>query len=124
MTETKRTKKFFSVEEANKMLPLIRSILRDIIKGHKHLGDVVEKLRQKPADEELKDAAVNARDDLQELLDELHKLGVELKGIEEGIVDFPHLRDGQEVFLCWHVGEEQVGHWHEIKAGFEGRKPL
>jgi hypothetical protein len=62
---------------------------------------------------------------LMDTIDDLHKEGIIIKGIEEGLVDFPALRDnGEEVFLCWKDGEEDIEHWHSIDAGFRGRRPL
>jgi hypothetical protein len=55
---------------------------------------------------------------------ELEALGVVVKDLDLGLLDFPSLRDGEEVELCWHVGEDAVESWHEIGAGFPGRKPI
>ncbi|HZU20153.1 MAG TPA: DUF2203 domain-containing protein [Gaiellaceae bacterium] len=55
---------------------------------------------------------------------ELDALGVVVKDLDTGLLDFPALRDGEEVELCWHVGEERVEYWHEIGIGFRGRKPI
>ena len=60
---------------------------------------------------------------LAAFIDELTKLGVELKG-PDGLCDFYSLMDGREVYLCWRLGEPQVMHWHELDAGVAGRKPL
>ena len=59
---------------------------------------------------------------LREYVTELRQLGVEPK--TEGLVDFPAVMDGREVYLCWRLGEAEVGHWHELDAGFRGRRPL
>jgi hypothetical protein len=62
-----------------------------------------------------------------ELLDcagQIQELGAIVKDLEEGLVDFPWLRDGEEVLLCWRVGEEEVGFWHPVDEGFSGRRPL
>jgi hypothetical protein len=61
---------------------------------------------------------------LDELLRQLRDLGAEVKGIDQGLVDFPSLRDGRLVYLCWQVGEDRVMYWHELDAGFAGRQPL
>jgi hypothetical protein len=61
---------------------------------------------------------------MQELVQELHELGIELKDFFMGLVDFPCWRDGREVYLCWKLGEPEVAHWHETDAGFAGRQPL
>jgi hypothetical protein len=54
----------------------------------------------------------------------LEELGVELKDLDLGLLDFPAVRDGQDVLLCWHVGEESVEFWHGLEDGFAGRKPI
>jgi len=54
----------------------------------------------------------------------IRALGVELKAVDQGLVDFPTLREGRIVYLCWRLGEGQIAHWHEVEAGFAGRKPL
>jgi Uncharacterized conserved protein (DUF2203) len=55
---------------------------------------------------------------------ELQEMGVVLRDLERGLVDFPALRDGVEIYLCWEEGEEEIGHWHEVDTGFAGRRPL
>lgn len=57
-------------------------------------------------------------------VDRLGDLGVQVKDIDAGLLDFPALRDGVEVELCWHVGEETVSQWHGVGEGFAGRKPI
>jgi len=55
---------------------------------------------------------------------EIQALGAIVKDLELGLVDFPSLRDGEEVLLCWRVGEEEIGFWHPVDEGFSGRRPL
>ena len=50
--------------------------------------------------------------------------GIELKDLESGLVDFPHYRDGQLVYLCWQRGEARIEYWHDLESGFAGRQPL
>jgi hypothetical protein len=57
-------------------------------------------------------------------LEELTSLGVLVKDLDRGLVDFPALRDGEEVLLCWQLGEDEVAFWHGLEEGFAGRKPL
>jgi hypothetical protein len=57
-------------------------------------------------------------------VDRLDELGVQIKDLDTGLLDFPALRDGTEVELCWQVGENAVEHWHGIGEGFAGRKPI
>ncbi|HEY2326243.1 MAG TPA: DUF2203 domain-containing protein [Gaiellaceae bacterium] len=61
---------------------------------------------------------------LQECLEELQELGVEVKDLDTGLLDFPSLRNGEEVLLCWRVGEDAVSWWHHSQAGFAGRQPI
>jgi hypothetical protein len=62
--------------------------------------------------------------ELQEAVREIVAAGIEVKDVERGLVDFPHWRDGEEVFLCWQLGEEDLGYWHRIEDGYAGRQPL
>jgi hypothetical protein len=57
-------------------------------------------------------------------VEELNRLGVLVKDLDRGLVDFPALRQGEEVLLCWQVGEDTVAFWHGLDEGFAGRKPL
>jgi hypothetical protein len=62
--------------------------------------------------------------ELQELVQRLIAFGLQVKDVETGLVDFPALRDGEEVLLCWRVGEPSVGFWHRYDDGFAGRRPI
>lgn len=63
--------------------------------------------------------------ELSEIIEQLHREGILVKGLEEGLVDFPHLcPDGREVYLCWRVGEPRLAFWHPLDTGFAGRRPL
>jgi hypothetical protein len=61
---------------------------------------------------------------LRTVLLELRQAEVVLRDLDRGLVDFPALRDGREVYLCWEEGEDEIGFWHEPEAGFAGRRPL
>ena len=70
---------------------------------------------------EFPDEFLHVVDIIQSLTEE----GILIKGIEEGLIDFPALREnGEEVFLCWKFGEEEIGYWHSLDGGFRGRRPL
>jgi hypothetical protein len=62
--------------------------------------------------------------ELAGIVDELHGLGVQVKDLDSGLVDFPALRDGEPVLLCWRLGEDEVAFWHGLEDGFAGRQPL
>jgi hypothetical protein len=132
--EAKR--RYFSVEEANKTLPLVKVIVSDIVHQFRVVDDLKQRLsavlneRRRPASdpysEELAQTQTvleNEEEKLATYIDELTRLGVELKG-PDGLCDFYSIMDGREVYLCWRLGEPQVQHWHELDAGFAGRKPL
>jgi hypothetical protein len=61
---------------------------------------------------------------MRSALVELQAVNVVLRDLDRGLVDFPALRDGQEVFLCWEEGEDEIGYWHDLDAGYGGRRPL
>ena len=58
------------------------------------------------------------------IVEEIHELGLLVKDLDTGLVDFPSLRDGEEVLLCWQLGEDEVAFWHGLEDGFAGRQPL
>jgi hypothetical protein len=131
-----KKRKYFTVEEANKALPLVRMIVGDIVRQDRVVDDLQQRLsmltkeRRRPSNdlyaEELaqSQAELDAEETkLRSYIDELKGLGVELKG-SDGLCDFYSLRDGREVFLCWRLGEPEVMFWHDLDAGFAGRQPL
>jgi hypothetical protein len=61
---------------------------------------------------------------LARAVDEVTELGVEVKDIDEGLVDFPALQNGETVLLCWKLGEDEIRYWHTLEGGFAGRRPL
>lgn len=127
--------KLFTVELANAMLPLVRAIVADVVETAVRLRDLhlsLEPLRQagtldQAHAEEVRPLVVefeSGQQRLQELETELNALGVELKDCFTGLVDFRSLQDDREVYLCWRLGEPEVAHWHELDAGFIGRRPI
>ena len=63
-------------------------------------------------------------DEAAAAVNELEEIGVVVKDFDLGLLDFPALREGEEVELCWHVGEDSVEHWHRLGEGYAGRKPI
>ncbi len=61
---------------------------------------------------------------MRRLLETLEQSGIVLRDIDRGLVDFPSMMDGREVYLCWELGEEEVAYWHELDGGYVGREPL
>jgi hypothetical protein len=62
--------------------------------------------------------------ELQTLIGEITDAGIEIKDLARGLVDFPHWREGEEVYLCWLYGEDDIAYWHTLDGGFSGRAPL
>ncbi len=74
--------------------------------------------------ERLRETLESAQREIAELIGEITALGVQVKDIDRGLLDFPSTVDGQDALLCWHVGEERIAHWHSPEDGFAGRRPL
>jgi hypothetical protein len=123
-------KKFFTVAEANAVLPLARAVLRDITELAQNLREHYGRLSDEKGrlgeahQEELQQAIERDQDRLREYVEELQKLGIELKDYHTGLIDFRSRMDGREVYLCWKLGEPEVAHWHELEAGFAGRQRI
>jgi len=124
--------KIFTVDEANALLPTVRNILAKVQRAHKLLF-TYQGAAKKAADAAEKGGGgipdglryANLLVRLTTQMAELESLGVQLKDFERGLVDFPSLRDGRVVLLCWQVGEgDELEWWHDVDAGFAGRTPL
>lgn len=127
--------KYFTVEEANRTLPLVQRIVSDIVEEYRRWRENIYRYeliaaQQQPGAGETKEQ-VRLRElvdqsarKINEYVEELSLVGCVFKGFEEGLVDFYSRIQGREVFLCWKLGEPQVSHWHELEAGYAGRRPL
>lgn len=124
----------FTIEMANRTLPLVSRIVRDILDHYRAWQQTVEAFeiatalsradRPTPEAESLQRKAQELAREIQGFLAELTDLGVEFKGFELGLVDFPGDVDGHPVMWCWKFGESAVQHWHEVDAGYSGRQPI
>jgi hypothetical protein len=124
--------KTFTIEQANRTLPLVRRIVQDIVDQYAHWQELVKSLDVLAAgptpdsakvDRLQRDIQTAARS-IDDFVRELNELGVEMKGFDIGLVDFPGEVNGHPAYLCWRLGEPTVAHWHERDAGFAGRRPL
>lgn len=118
---------FFTPERANRALPYVKRIVRDVRQAYRHAVAVQHRLERPTAEEdtvELTRQYETLMGQLNEYLDELHLVGVELKDYELGLVDFPAMFEGREISLCWKYGEPQVHAWHELDDGFGGRQSV
>lgn len=116
------------------MLPLIGRIVRDILEHYRERHQAVEAFevanvtRSAQADtsaiETHQKRVQSLARDIQGFLSELGNLGVEFKGFELGLVDFPGELDGRNINWCWRYGEPSVQYWHEAEAGYDSRQPI
>lgn len=109
--------RLFDLDEAERMLPLVRTIVKAMMDDYDERQAILE--REGPKRE-----ADALTEKLLEGAHELADLGLEFKGIELGLVDFPARRDGEIVYLCWQYGEDRIGFWHPLDAGYAGRRPI
>jgi hypothetical protein len=126
----------FTLEEATSLLPRLTEILLAMQARKRELDrlrqDLAEAAAQAAGDGHLRErdlaqkrtAVEAAASALSGMARQITDLGCELKGIDEGLIDFRARREGREVHLCWRLGEERIAFWHDLEAGFEGRQPL
>ena len=122
--------RLFTVEEANALLPRLRELLDDLAlhrdalrEKAPHLEPILQAAVTNGGGRAGSEYGVEAYR-LYLAAARIRELGVLLKDLDMGLLDFPHEREGRVVFLCWHPPEESVGYWHEIEAGYAGRQPL
>ena len=120
----------FTVAEATNLLPRLRSVLAEINQEWEHirkLNPEIQKARDNaPLDGFSKSGVeyVESVSHLMSLIQQIKDLGVLLKDAEKGLCDFPYIKDGRVVYLCWQLGEDNIQYWHDVEAGFAGREPL
>jgi hypothetical protein len=129
--------RYFTLEEANEALRELRPLAEQMVEHRRELveaqgrraslgaqvgangGDLTPSDFAE-ADDELERAAAS----LAGCIEQIQAAGVLIKDLDRGLLDFPALREGEEILLCWHVGEEEIGFWHGAEEGYAGRKPL
>jgi hypothetical protein len=129
--------KLFTVDEANALLASVRPLVERLVEHRRDLGLALDRREglteitgangggfnpRLPA--ELDAEVESAAEGISHCVQELTALGVLVKDLDTGLVDFPALRDGEEVLLCWQPGEDEIGWWHTLEGGFAGRQPL
>ena len=123
--------KYFTVQTANEVLPLVIQKYDNIKKQKNEVIKAEQELQVTLSDNDTFEGYVVLKQKLnQELskfyktIEELEETGVVMKGLEQGLLDFPSKRFDQEVWLCWKDGETEIKFWHEKDSGFMGRKPI
>ena len=121
---------YFTVAEANALLPQVRQIVRRMLEARQAIldarPDIWPMLEKAIGNGGGKKAGelVFEFEKVQHSAQRLDELGVLLKDVNTGLVDFLSRREGREVYLCWRYDEPQVAHWHDLEAGVAGRQPL
>lgn len=131
--------RFFTPEEANAALERVRPLAERLVEQRRELlraGEALREVRGTVAGNggsldpvrvnRLQEAAEQAAGELAALVEELDALGVQVKDLDRGLLDFParHPENGETVLLCWELGEGSVAFWHGLEDGYAGRKPL
>jgi hypothetical protein len=130
--------RYFTPEEASELLPQVRVAAETLVEHRRALVEATAKRAelatriagnggdfdpQEPR--ELEGELEREAEAVARAVSSLEELGVQVKDLDRGLVDFPALRsNGEEVLLCWQVGEDEIGFWHGLEEGFAGRKPL
>jgi hypothetical protein len=119
----------FTQEEANALLPRLKEMLLQLRSSKDELTDtgaheaLSEAAPGNGGSEEGKQVGV-AFLEVRRLLGAIEEAGIVLRDIDRGLVDFPAVIDGREVYLCWELGEDDVAYWHDLDSGYRGREPL
>src|SRR5262245_35927284 len=122
--------KIFTLAEAQSLVPQLRAILEEVSAEWsqiKEMEPVIDKVRDKaPYDgfSEIGVRYVTAVSHLMVLVSQIKEMGVLLKDVDKGLCDFPYMRQGRVVYLCWQLDEASIEYWHDIEAGFAGRERL
>jgi hypothetical protein len=120
-------RKLFTLDEANNALPYVAKVIEDIRSSYRRAVDLQQRLEFPSIDDDPDEVQIEYDHIVQELnrfVDELGRVGVELKDYDMGLIDFPALHEGREIYLCWKSGETTICAWHEVDAGFAGRKDI
>lgn len=120
----------FSLSEARSLLPRLRKMLSRINSARQALVDMREEIDMAREQSELNGgsslgpAYLKYMSAFTDQIQKVQSLGVQIKDFQKGLVDFPYEHDGRIVYLCWRTDEDEIGWWHEVDAGFAGRRLL
>lgn len=122
--------RYFTLEQANETLDLIRPLMEDvqairrkILESQPEAWTAIEKSVGNGGNRALSNM-IQDFEQLDLLVHRILETDVLIKDINTGLLDFPALRNGHEVYLCWQFGEEGIAFWHEVDAGYAGRQPI
>ena len=123
-------KRYFTLEEANQCIPelteeilTLQALKSELAELHAELTPMFEVISLNGGDKRSPEY-LRAGTQFRQIIERIANRGCHLKGLDPGLIDFPHLRDGKEVYLCWRLGEQKIRYWHETDTGFAGRQRL
>ena len=129
--------RLFTLEEANELVPFLKDAFQRLAPAQEELTTIQERLlglqrqRRSNGSSSSESESSKLQDELDRLvrgfegtLEEITDRGIIVRDVASGLVDFPSLREGREVYLCWISGEDQIEYWHETDRGFAHRQPL
>jgi hypothetical protein len=134
----KTTGRLFTPEEANKTLPYVERVIKDIVDTHQRISDLYSTWRAMSDEDVLASTDESERKEAEkiegqirvllgareEFVEELETIGCEFKDFQLGLVDFPARLGDRDVYLCWRMGEPEIQFWHELHDGVSGRQPI
>ena len=122
--------KIFTRAEAQSLLPRLRTLLEEIGGEWQHMRDLnpeIQKARDNAALDGFTKSGVEYVETVSHLMSLIYQIkdmGVVLKDADKGLCDFPYVKHGRVVYLCWQLGEDSIQYWHDVETGFAGREPL
>ncbi len=122
--------RLFSLSEANRLIPCLEEHLSAVKKGKAVLVHTKDEIKKASKNAQFGGGSfmaphyISALERINDNLQKIQELGVLVKDVEMGLCDFPHLHEGRVVYLCWKLGEPEVGWWHEVHTGYTSRQPL
>ena len=124
-----RYAKHYTVEQARALLPQIREWLAEIHQLRRRLKQIDQRLAQMvaggaDAGGESVNAQVKLLGELQHVVQEFERRQIQIKDLDRGLIDFPAIMAGREIFLCWEQDEDDIEFWHDLDAGYAGRERL
>jgi hypothetical protein len=130
-------KRYFTAAEASEALEQVRPLAerlvahrQALVEAQAHHGEALSRIAGdgggiQPSElAQLAAAVEREAAEIGRCIEGIHARGAQVKDLDRGLIDFPALRAGEEVCLCWQVGEEEIAYWHGLEEGFAGRKPL
>ncbi len=131
-------KRLFTLDEANRLIPWLERTFQGAMEAHGRLQELRQRLTEIQRERLRRNGTFDRQDELNttqsrvqeieaeinEILREISAEGIIVRDVARGLVDFPSVRDGREVYLCWVRGEDTIGFWHDTNRGFDHRQPL